>query len=45
MDSKNFELNECSSIIPEVCVLDADIHYFKQLHQLHNDYLPALGKT
>ena len=44
IDPKDFDLNKQSSNSPKGCVLEVDLEYPKELHELHNDYTLAPDK-
>ena len=44
IDPKEFDLNKYTSNSSKGCVLEVDIEYPKELHQLHNDYNLAPDK-
>ena len=44
MDPKEFDLNKHTSNSSKKCVLEVDLKYLKELHQLHNNYALAPEK-
>ena len=38
IDHKKFDSDKCSSRSSKASVLEVDLEYPKELHQLHNDY-------
>ena len=44
IDPKDFDSNKQSSNSPKGCVLEVDLEYPKELHELHNDYTLAPDK-
>ena len=44
IDPKELELNKYTSNSSNGCVLEVDLEYPKELHELHNDYLLAPEK-
>ena len=45
IDPKEFDLNKYTSNSSKGCVLEVDLEYLKELHELHNDYHLAPDKT
>ena len=37
-EAKEFDLNKCATNSSKGCVLEVDLQYTKELHELHNDY-------
>ena len=44
IDPKEFDLNKYTNNSSKGCVLEVDLEYSKELHELHKDYPSALGK-
>ena len=45
IDPQKSNLNKYNKNISKDCVLEVDLEYPKELHELHNDYLLAPDKT
>ena len=44
MNPKEFDLNKCTSNSSKSCVLEVDLEFPKELHELHNNCPLASGK-
>ena len=44
IDPKEFDLNKYTNISSKRCLLEVDLEYPKELHELHNAYLLASDK-
>ena len=44
IDPKEFDLNKYTNISSKRCLLEVDLEYPKELHELHNAYLSASDK-
>ena len=44
IDPKGFDLNKYTNDSSKGCILEIDLEYPKELHQLHNDYPLYLDK-
>ena len=42
--TKEFDLNKHTNNSLKTCVLEVDLEYSKELHELHNDYLLTQSK-